>query len=41
MGAGELRTVAAVALAFCPAGSFTMGSPFGERERRPTSIRFG
>jgi formylglycine-generating enzyme required for sulfatase activity len=33
--AGEQRTVAGVALCWCPAGQFTMGSPPGEPERRP------
>jgi formylglycine-generating enzyme required for sulfatase activity len=33
--AGEERTVAGVALRWCPPGRFTMGSPPGEPERRP------
>ena len=34
-GAGEERMVAGVKLCWCPAGRFTMGSPPGEKERRP------
>src|SRR5688572_9560863 len=33
--AGDHRTVAGVALGWCPAGRFVMGSPCGEPERRP------
>lgn len=33
--AGEERTVAGVALCWCPAGRFRMGSPRSELERRP------
>jgi formylglycine-generating enzyme len=33
--AGEEKTVARVALRWCPAGTFTMGCPAGEPERRP------
>jgi len=33
--AGEERTVAGIALCWCPPGQFTMGSPSGEPERRP------
>jgi len=33
--AGEERSVAGLALCWCPAGRFTMGSPPGEPERRP------
>lgn len=33
--AGEARTLAGIRLRFCPAGTFTMGSPPGEPERRP------
>ncbi|MFO0811315.1 MAG: formylglycine-generating enzyme family protein [Gemmataceae bacterium] len=33
--AGDGRTVAGVALCWCPAGTFLMGSPPGESERRP------
>ncbi|MBX7166176.1 MAG: SUMF1/EgtB/PvdO family nonheme iron enzyme [Pirellulales bacterium] len=33
--AGDQRTVAAIALCWCPAGRFEMGSPRSEPERRP------
>jgi formylglycine-generating enzyme required for sulfatase activity len=33
--AGDERAVAGVRLCWCPAGTFTMGSPPGEPERRP------
>src|SRR4051795_12602902 len=33
--AGEERTLAGVRLCWCPPGTFTMGSPTGEPERRP------
>jgi formylglycine-generating enzyme required for sulfatase activity len=33
--AGEEREVVDIALGWCPAGTFTMGSPRGEPERRP------
>ena len=33
--AGDERSIAGVALCWCPAGRFTMGSPRGEPERRP------
>lgn len=33
--AGEARVIAGIRLRFCPAGTFVMGSPPGEPERRP------
>jgi formylglycine-generating enzyme len=33
--AGETRTIAGVALSWCPAGTFIFGSPSSEPERRP------
>jgi len=33
--AGEVREIAGVRMAWCPAGSFTFGSPWSEPERRP------
>lgn len=43
--AGDERAVAGIMLRWCPAGSFVMGSPRGEPERRPgenqVTVRFG
>src|SRR6516165_5056778 len=33
--AGDEKTIAAIKLCWCPPGTFTMGSPPGEPERRP------
>jgi len=37
--AGQDRTVEAIVLSWCPAGSFTIGSPRTELERRPDEHR--
>jgi formylglycine-generating enzyme len=37
--AGEERTIGGIKLCWCPPGSFTMGSPPGEPERRPDETR--